>query len=511
MLSGRPRGSFSLKKKKKPVVNEPPEPKLDLLIQLPPDIIQHITTFLGVRDVLNWRLVCKDWKEVLINPALSAFWRRATVWVGVPAENVKTLQPQLRHVDDVFHRARHYTHHIARLRPEPMVLRGRYPFESSTRCFYAGQGYFVKTLHHQSLEEEETVIGELCPHRRIIKKVASIKGSYGDVVHAAVFANHVVWETSNGRWMRYNLETQTHSRLFEKIVKKENTDGIGFCRHCLFLVIGNSETIMHSYHWTLRMIKVEGNKFVEAIHRPPIPHKITAYSPRPVKPILVSKDGCKTHRLIVQGGTGGCVFDVTHSMEENKIEISKSLATLNPHYDLEIAVMVATCTSRFMLSPDESYVALLCSIVYPYLTGLCLYFFDLETFARSLYVRIDWREGFDDCKLLAVSPLYAVIAVGHSDGTAKVVHCRTGRVISSISPLSKVRPPAYTLARQTHVYMLGAYGDECLSDISGKLSAAIFFRKGNGNIEALFYDPFPPSLALLEDDHRDSDSDYEGY
>ena len=509
MLSGRRRGGFSLKKKKPPQW-EPPGPKLDLLSNLPPDVVQHITRYLSVRAVLQWRIVCKAWKEVLKNPALGAFWRRATEYAGLPAEWVKRLQPEFKYVDGVFHQARLYTDHIARVRPERMVLRGHYPFESSSRCLYAGQGYFVRTLDHQCLEEEETVIGEICPYRRIIVKVASVKGKYGEVTYAAVFANHVVWQTTEGYWHRYNLETHTHARLFERIIKKENGDGVGFCRHCLFLVIGNSDTIMHAYHWKLRFLKVEkGDKLIDHTHNSPIPTKITAYMPRPVKPLLVSWDGCKTHQLVVQGGTGACVFNVTHNSEQRKIEVSKSLATLNPFYDLEISVMVVTTTSTILLSPDETFIAFLISIVYPYNTGLCIYFFHLKTFVRILSVRIKWQEGFNDCKLLAVSPLYAVIAVGHSDGVAKIVHCRSGNVISSISPLSKGRSPVFTMAKLTHVNMHGLYGQECLSDITGKFSIAVMFRRGNGNMEAMFYAPFPPSLALLEESHRDSESDCE--
>ena len=512
MLGGRQRGGFSFKKRRKPPQWEPTDtgPKLDMFTKLPPDIIQHITNYLRVSDVLEWRTVCKAWKEMLANPALAAFWRRATVYAGLPAEWVKRLQSEFKCVDGVFHQARLYTDHIARVRPEREILKGHYPFESSSRCVYAGQGYFVKTLDRQCLEEEETVIGELCPRRRTILKVASVKGRYGDATYAAVFANHVVWQTTEGRWLRYNLETHTHSRLFERIVQKDSGDGVGFCRHCLFLVIGSSETITHSYHWSLRLLKVEGDTLIDYTHKAPIPNKLTAYMPRPVKPIVVSWDGCKTHRLVVQGGTGACVFKVTHDVKQRKIEVSKSLATLNPFYDLDhIAVMVVTTTSHILLSPDETFIAFLTSLVYPYNTGLCLHFFNLKTFARMLSVRIKWPEGFNDCKLLAVSPLYAVIAVGHSDGVAKIVHCRSGNIISSITPLSKSRPLAFSMAKHTHVNMHGAYGEECLSDIRGKLSIAVMYRRGNGNMEALFYAPFPPSLALLEESHRDSDSDYE--
>ena len=482
---------------------------LDPLVKLPPEIIQYLSNFFSVRDVLNWRRVCRAWRDMLLSPALSPFWRRASVHAGVPSECVRSLQPECKTVDGVFQRARLYTDHIARIRPETKVLKGTYPFESSSQCVYAGEGYFVRTLNHQSLGEEETVIGELCPHRRTIQKVASVKGSYGKAKYAAIFANHIVWSTSEDWWLRFNLEDHTHAEFFDRPIKKQNGDGVGFCRHCLFLVIGNSDTIMHDYHWKLRFIKVEGEEVIETVHKPTIPRKITQYAPRPVKPILVSGDGCKTHRLVVQGGTGACVFDVTHDVEEMRVELSnKPLAVLNPFYDLEISVMIVTTASLIRLSPDETFVSLISSIVYPYNTGLCIYAFDLRTFERTLVVRIRWAEGFNDCRLLAVSPLYAVIAIEHSDGVVKIIHCRSGEVVASIGPLYNEPPPAS--GRQKYVSMQGVYGEECLSDISGRLSLVVVYCRNAGNTEAIFYDPFPPSMALLEGGHRDSDSDNDG-
>ena len=520
MLGGR---GFSLKKKKKqepepevqkPPVEpwEPPGPKLDPLTQLPPDIVQYLTNFLSVRVVLSLRRVCKAWKEILVTPALSGFWRRASVYAGVPPRYVRRFQAQFDTVDGVFHQARLHTDHIARIHPEAAPLNGFYPFESTSRCLYAGDGYFVRTLDNQCLEKEETVIGELCPQRRTIQKVSSIHtGKDGEVNFAAVFADHIVWLTSEGYWFKFSLESHTHSPLFgERVIKREDGDGVGFCRHCLFVIVANSENIMHVNHWKLRFFKVEGDDYIEALHRPRIPHNITQYMPKPVKPHLVSIDGCRSHRLVVQGGTGGCVFDVTHDSEEKKIEISKSLATLNPFYDLEIAVMVVTALSHFVLSPDERFVALLVSIVYPYNTGLCLYFFDLENFQRTLSVRIRWPEGFNDCQLLAVSELYAVLAVGHNDGMVKLVHCRSGDVISSFSPLWKkgLLPMTQNL-KIWRVQMEGVHEQECLSEVTGKLNIVVLYHKPNGNLKGVFYDSLPPSLAELEDNYLLSDSENE--
>lgn len=514
MLSGQRRfiGRVTVAKKPKHPVWEAPGPKIDPFSKLPADMIQYLSNFLSVRDVLRWLRVCKNWREIMRNPALSAFWRRAAEYAGVPDYCVQHLLPECTAVDDLFHQARQYTDHVARIRPETKLLRGTHPFESTSKCVYAGNGYFVKTVDYQSLEEEETAIGELCPHRRTIQKVASITGKYGEVAYASVCANNIIWQTSEGYWFRYDLGTGSFSRLFEELIEKEAGDSVGHCRYCLLVVIANSKNVMHGYNWLLRFFKIEGENIIESKHTPHIPSKITQFIPRPIKAHIISKDDCKSHRLIVQGGTGACIFDITHDSEEKKIEISnKPIATLNPFYDSDAAVMVVTTTSEMALSLDARFVAILTSIVYPHTSGLCLHFFDLKTYERTLSVKIKWEEGFNDCRLLAVSQLYAVVAISHSNGFAKLVHCRSGNVISSIGPLSKGLPPIIPMAKLTLVHMQGVYGEECLVDIKGKLNIAVLYRKGVGSIEAVFYDPFPPSLALLEDSNRfESDTDNEG-
>lgn len=512
MLSGRQIGGFGrAAKKPKQLAWEPPGPKVDPFFKLPAEMAQHLSNYLSVRDVLRWARVCKRWKEMLRHPALSGFWRRACEYAGVPDYYLQRFLPECSAVDDLFHQARNYTNHIARIRPETKLLKGTHPFESTSKCQYAGKGYFVKTVDYQSLEKEETAIGELCPHRRTIQKVASLTGKHGEVTYASVCTNHIIWQTSEGYWFRYNLENGLFSRLFEKLIKKEMGDSVGHCRHCLFVLIANSVSVVHGYNWQLRFVKIEDENVIESVHTPHIPSKITQFIPRPVKAHIISNDGCKTHRLIVQGGTGACIFDVTHDSEEKKIEISnKPIATLNPFYDSEAAVMVVTTTSEMMLSLDERFVGILTSIVYPYASGLCLHFFDLKSYERTLSVKIKWIEGFNDCRLLAVSQLYAVVAVSHSDGLVKIVHCRSGKVVSSHSPLAKGLPPVIPMAKLMLVHMQGIYGEECLVSIKGKLNIAVFYRKGVGNIEGVFYDPFPPSLALLEDSKRfDSDTDNE--
>lgn len=509
----RPRGGVSLNKKKKKQrpVWDPPGPRIDPFTVIPVDMIQHISNYMTVRQVLRWRRVCKRWKEAVDNPAMSAFWRRASVYAGLPEYRVQELQPQFSAVDEVFRQARNFTDHIARIRPETKRLTGMFPFESTKTCQYAGKGYFVKTVDRQSLEMEETAIGEMCPYSHTIQKVASVTGKHGNVVHATAVADHIVWYTSEGYWFRFSFVDQVASRLFKRAVTKDNSDHVGYCRNCLFVVLLSSECARDDYIWKMRLFKVEGDKVIESVHTAPIPYNVTQSVPRPVKALIISHDGCKTHRIIAQGGTGACVFDLTHDFEEKKITVSDEPVTvLDPFYDCMMPVRVTGTTSSIALSPDESFACIMTSIVYPYPSGLCLHFFDMKTYKRTLSVRLNWEDTFTDCRIIAISELYIVIGVGHGQGHIKIIHCRSGNVVSSVGPLYKNVLPVYPMPKSRYVNMLGVYGEEHLLNIKGKLHMVVLCRKGEGHVDAIYYDPFPPSFALLEDSSRfDSDTDNE--
>ena len=486
--------------------------RVDFFSRLPGDVILLILDYLHVKDVLRCTRVSKRWNAVLRQADMGRFWRRAAQYVGLPDYYVRQRFPECSSPDELFHQVRHYTSHISKIRPETKHLKGIHPFESTSKCEYAGNGYFVKTVDYQTLESEETAIGELCPHRRTIQKVDSMphEGKHGEVNYASICSNNVIWQTLNGYWFRYDLAKCTFHRLFPKLIKRQMGDSMGHCRHCLLLLIANIESVMHGYNWVLNFIKVEDEQVIEAVYKPHIPPGITQFIPRPVKVHLVSSDGCQTHRLIIQGGTGACVFDVNHNSEEKTIKISpKPIATLNPFYDSDIAVMVVTTTSEMTLSKDERLLGIVTSIVYPYASGLRLHIFDLRTYERILSVKVKWDEGFNDSNIMAISALYAVIGVGHSNGEVKVIHCKSGRIIASHRPLTRGLPPVIPMAKLMMVHMQGAYGEECLVDVKGKFNMTVMYRKGVGNIEALFFDPFPPSLALLEDNNGLEDSDSE--
>ncbi len=491
--------------------------RLDLPL-LPSNALQAIAEYLEVRDVLCCMTVCRGWFELFrYGGGFGAFWRRTYLFMGLPAAYVQEHISRYEFPSDLYVEIVRHRDHVMSIAPEIKVLTGIHPFDSSTKCEHAGEGYFVKTVDFCSLDHEETVIGQLCPERRVILKIDSLAGAYGEVRWANICAGNVVWHTNKELWFKYNLQNATFHKLFPGVkIARSTGDSIGHCRHCLFFVVAGAENAMHSYSWHLHFVKVEGEeeeeeegekrRVLEYQCKVPIPSNVTQFIPKPVRAHITSNDGCLSHRLLLQGGSGTCVYGIQHHPPMGISLSREPLGMLNPFYDTGVAVMVANTTSRITLSQDNQLAAIVTSVVYPFTSGLCLHIFDLSSYERIISVKVDWREHYDDAEILTFSGLYTILGVPHSRGGVKVVQSRTGKVLLEKSEICCGLPPTIPLARLLCCHYQGVYGEECLHDIFSPLTLAVLFRRGVANIQGLFFDPFPkppdaerPSLEELDD------------
>lgn len=500
---------------------EPEE--LDIISRLPPEVVLNVTRSLTLRDVLNCCQVCSYWHDLFTSAEMAPFWRRINRAAGF-GDNYFRYKGIPDH--RLLHEIDKHRRMVSALKPEMIKFTGRHPFESATKCEYAGKGFFVKTIDYSSLESVETVIGELCPEERTIKKLDVMVGDHGPVTFATVIGDNIVWQTSDRYWFKYDINTSTFHTMFTTDGSQKMGDTIGYCRHCMFIVLGGTENCMHGFSWHFTFLKVDNGRDCRNPHKQlikfPIPHGITQFIPSPVTAHLIPEDEhCTSHRMIVQGGTGGCVFKVTHeltSSSEDGIKLSpKPIGTMNPFYDSDIAVMVVKTTSRMTLSHDQKLIGMVTSVVYPYNSGLCLHIFDVDSYERLVSVKVDWMEKYNDTEVLCLSRLYAVLGVGHSKGILKVVNSQDGTVLLTLSKLSRGLPPVIPLARLLYVHYEGVYSEEALVDISSPFTLVVLYRKGVyrrgvGNIEALYFHPFPKrnksnTAILLEEESEDDDRD----
>lgn len=484
---------------------------------LPPTALQTIAEYLEVRDVLRCMTVCRGWFELFrYGEIFEAFWCRTYRYMGLSAAYIQEHVPRCEFPSDLYAEIIRHRDHVKGILPEVKVLTGPFPFDSSTKCEHAGDGYFVKTVDFCSLDHEETVVGQLCPQRRVITKLDAMGGAYGEVKWAGISAGHVVWNTSKDYWFRYDLQNATFDDLFPEVkVAKSSGDTIGHCKNCLFFVLAGTENEMHGYSWHLHFLKVDQEKRRTLEHqcKLPVPPSATQFIPKPVTAHITSSDGCLTHRLFIQGGSGTCVYGVQH---QPPIGISLSrepLAMLNPFYDTGAAVMMANTTSPLRLSRDDQLAAIVTSVVYPFSSGLCLHIFDLTSCERVVSVKVNWAEKYNDAEILAFSGLYTVLGVGHSRGVVKLVQSRTGKVLLEKAGIGGGLPPVIPMARLLFCHYQGVYCEESLSDIFSLMTLAVLYRKGVGNIQGLFLDPFPkppdaerPTLGELGDSE---DADWE--
>ena len=468
--------------------------ELDLVSTLPPEILLKITEYISVRDGLRCTRVCRNWNEIFSLGEMWPFWRRTCLFSGLPDYYVRrTISQNPR---KLFNDVRKHRESIAKLDPAIEGALGEFPLESTTKCEYAGQGYFIKTIDYSSIDKKETIIGQLCPEKKSMIRRDSLTGDFGQASWGTIIADNVVWQTQDNHWYRYDIYKRSFHKLFTLALHRSMGDTIGYCRHCFFFVQAGTENTMHGYSWQFKFIKVvdpDGDKRpLQQQAKTPIPPGITQFIPRPVKAhLLPEDDNCSSHRLVIQGGTGGCVYRVTHN-EGEPIKLSpKPIGTLNPFYDAEAAVMVVNTTSEMTLSHDEQVVGMVTSVVYPYASGLCLHIFDVNTYHRITSVQVNWKESFNDAEVLSLSRLYTVLGVGHSKGILKVVDSHNGKVLMTQSGLSRGLPPVIPMARLLFIHYQGVYNEESLVDVQSPCSLVVLFRKGVGNMEALYFHPFP--------------------
>ena len=489
------------------------ESGLDLVSKLPPEVFLKITEYLAVSDALRCARVCKNWNELLSLPDMSPLWRRACKYAGLPNYYLKRNSTN---PNKLFHQLRQHLHNINKLTPEISSVIGAHPLESTTKCEYAGQGMFIKSIDYSSLDKRETVIGELCPEKKNIIKRDTMIGDYGQVVWAASIADNIVWHTEDSHWFRYDINERTFHKLFTIGLQRGMGDTIGHCRHCFFIVLAGTENTMHGHSWQFAFIKMrhiyDTNPLYQQV-KTPIPPGITQFIPRPVKAHLVADDeNCSSHRLIIQGGTGGCVFKVHHNGPDGIKLSPKPIGTMNPFYDLDAAVMVVNTTSEMILSHDEKLVGMVTSVVYPFLSGLCLHIFDVDTYERIVSVQVDWTEGFNDAEVICLSRLYTLLGVGHSKGVVKVINSRNGKILLTYRGLSRGLPPVIPMARLLFIHYQGAFMEDCLVDVQSPFTLVVLYRKGTGNMEGLYFHPFPekPYLGtgiIVEEESEDDRDD----
>ena len=486
--------------------------ELDLVSNLPPEIFLKITEYLPVRDVLKCTRVCRNWNELFSLGELAPFWRRASRYGGLPDYYLKgnTTNPS-----KLFHAIRKRRDIVSALTPEAKTVVGSHPLESTTKCEYAGRGLFVKSIDYSSLDKKETVIGELCPEKQTIIKRDTLVGNYAQVSWATIIGDSVVWQTQDGRWYRYDINERVFHSMFTIGMSRSMGDTIGHCKHCIFILLAGTENTMHGYSWHFNFFKVEnGNERnpVQQHVKVPIPPGITQFIPRPVKAHLVPDDKeCSSHRLIIQGGTGGCVFKVTHKGTDGIKLSPKPIGTLNPFYDSDAAVMVVNTTSEMTLSHDEELVGMVTSVVYPFSSGLCLHIFDVNTFERIVSVQVDWKEGYNDAEVLCLSRMYTLLGVGHSKGVVKLVNSRNGKILLTHTGLSRGLPPVIPMARLLFIHYQGVFKDDCLVDVQSPFTLVIVYRKGVGNMEGLYFHPFPeqpyPGTGIIVEEESEDDRD----
>lgn len=477
------------------------------LPSLPLDVVLHLTEVMAVPDVLRCMAVCRAWHRTLTRPEMARFWQRACEFVCLPRYWLSEEMRTLRSPQEMFQAAREHRAHVCAITPSLKRFAGSHPFESTLKCKYAGEGFFVKTIDYPTLDHEETIIGRLCAETAEIVRVDTVAESYGEVQWASLVGRNVVWCTAKPKaaLFRYDLDTRESARLQQGQLLQGCSETLGHCQRCLLFVVVGTENSLHGYSWRLHFLRFAAPGAAAATCTPAqsrytvsIPPNHTQFVPRPVKALFLPEDDCCcSHRLILQGGASACVFHIENG-ENGEVRLnSRPIASLNPFHDSDVTVMVVNMSSEMVLSWDGQLVGMVTSIVYPFISGLCLHIFDLGSYRRIISVCVDWKDSnFSDAEVLAVSGLYTIIGVGHSRGVVKVVESRSGRVLVEQCGLGgRSLPPVLPISHLLQVHFQGVFNEQALVDVLSPLQLVVLYRKGQRNMEGVFFHPFPKQLS----------------
>lgn len=489
------------------------------LPSLPLDVVLYVTKVMAVPDVLRCMAVCRAWNRTLSRPEMAQFWQRACEFVCLPRYWLSEEMRMLRSPQEMFQAAREHQAHVRAITPTLKRFEGSHPFESTLKCKYAGEGYFVKTIDYPTLDHEETIIGRLCAETTEIVRVDTVAESYGEVQWASIVGRNVVWCTAKPKaaLFLYDLDTREGAQLWQGQLLEGCNETLSHCRRCLLFVVVETTNSLHGYSWRLHFLRFASDAApAECRYTVSIPPNHTQFVPRPVKALFLPEDeSCSTHRLLLQGGASACVFRIENG-ENGDIKFnSRPIATLNPFHDSDISVMVVNMASEMILSWDGQLVGLVTSVMYPLVSGLCLHIFELDSYRRVTSVCVDWKDtNFNDVEVLAVSGMYTVIGVGHSKGAVKVVESWSGRVLVEQSGLGRGLPLVVPISHLLQVHYQGVFNEQALVDVLSPFQLVVLYRMGQRNIEGVYFHPFPRQLSLKRTSHRSGgdsdDADQEG-
>ena len=463
---------------------------MDFFSNLDLDLVLNITLFLTTDDVQRCLRVCKGWADMLRSKAFDPFWRRACEEAGLTEPIQKAQQQKVASFYELFLVARRFGRVIASHTPQLKVLTGSpYPFDSTMNSEHAGQGYFVKHIDMLSVEHKETVIGKYDEEKGIIAKVGSKPGTNGWILWSGVSAKNVLWATTDGVWLGFEIDTEVFYTLLPHRKLSLGHEAVGCCENCLFLAIVSVESKLRGNVFSLQLLRLEPGMEtpVEWKHDIPFVKGLSSFMPKPVSALIVPVGGtCSSHFLMLQSGYCVAVYKVDYNSEAKEITLSADpLAILNPYEDSDIAVMVINNMSRLTLSRDKKVLGMLTSMAYPYHSGLFIHLWSIDTFKRVSSVKVDWSKGeFSEPRLLSLGGLYSAIAVGHSYGCLKIVSSRTGKVFMEHTMYARALQAVLPFVFEVTVDYIGVLSDACLNDLTLPLKFKMLFRDSRGRDRA---------------------------
>ena len=416
--------------------------KVDLVSELPPELVLRIFLYLLVDDVIRCSLVNKRWNRLVCD--LDAYFRNACVTFGLSSTIVYKERRRYANYRALLVAARRQ-----RLSLTTLPLTTNYvpwkptPFDVHYE-FNTSDGNLILRTHYKDFKPVQTTVervtSDSLTQLHVFRTYAEAI-SENRVIWACMNSNFILYATASGIWTGYDLSVCPAPNVYRWRMDSLYDSGltVGCCAKCFLVLVGTvglphpndpKRPSTSELCWRLKVITL-GRSFGRTPRT--IPWHVTLKSPASR---LAVENGQRSICVLPynSGSPSDCSdsgFCRSHLILHQLVDtVTSYILTLDPptltvHRPLQVPIVKdkgRTLDVNSVVSCDKSLVAFLC--------GHHLHVSDVQSCVKQSAVTIDVGGlQYDNMKLLALGHVYSLIGLEPYD-TLLVVSTQTGTVIA---------------------------------------------------------------------------------
>lgn len=481
--------------------------KFDIIVNLPPELILLVLSYLSITDVTHCLLVCRMWHEIISD--LGPYWNRAAArMVGMSVNAVVRCASSFSTPRDFFIAARKNKHKMKSIKFSCAWVDFSLPTNLQfTHCLYARDGTMarVQKINCVNQNQSNQLVVERVSDYGLTKRISSVSSlllhPHSRIAWAYASNKHLFWVTRSGVWNGFDLQSNTQLFQWEgHLLKNGEGVAISCCKQCFLAVAVHWESCCldqnahHSTHsmqimslgeeprevvnWKVCKVSHNHSVFVNHDSRYWIRETFV------LSETSVKHNGvCKQHRIVLQSDC--CTLVQSLKMDVPKVKLTEP-ECINCCYSMEYREIEPSSrdrSSEVVFSSDK----LLMGMIFDH----DLYTWKWEDTPKLINVAsLPQLHTCNVVKLVALGHLYAIIAYLFDTHLMEyqlcIVSVQTGEIFAEYRKSEKF----YDWKFCCHIDPLhkfyfmcdGSHGQDWLNDIHCRSGSIITLHNHNGKI-----------------------------